>query len=235
MSLFRVFSVATAVVVLVGGSVVAQESCQQCPSSTAAAKSCTACPSSTVAANVDEEEGCPVSAAMGHLPKMTYKVGTETTCCSDSAAALAKEHSAPVHYVVAEKTYEDKAEAYAAYVTVTEKFVDGYANVHTCETSGTVTVAGHTCDCPVTAANTSKLVKAAMDKVTMAYKIGEEECHCPTQAGEIAKTSGEAVEYVVGESCTSCEMTAKVNLAHAKYKAGVQAYVASQESGKKGS
>ena len=63
---------------------------------------------------------CPISAAMASLPKMSYKVGDESTCCSHSAEALAEKHSAPIHFVVAETSYTDKSEAMTALVEKTE-------------------------------------------------------------------------------------------------------------------
>ena len=79
------------------------EKCTQCPNS-----------STSLTSTQDQEEctACPImTAAMEKLPKMTYKVGDEATCCSASAEALAKEHSQPIHFVVGDQTFEDKAAA----------------------------------------------------------------------------------------------------------------------------
>ena len=93
-----------------------------------------------------------------------------------------------------------------------------------CEVSGKTTLAGQSCDCPVTSAKYAEQIKTAVDAVAISYKVGEESCGCPNQAAAMAaKTEGAKVEYVVGEQCTGCEMTARVNLAHAKYKAAVAA------------
>ena len=194
----------------------AQEKCSQCPSS-----------STTLTSTQEQEEcqSCPVmTAAMEKLPKMTYKVGDESTCCSASAEAMAKEHSKPVHFVVGDKTFEDKAEAYTAYVTTTEEFVNSFVTPHKCETSGKTTLAGHSCDCPVTSAKYAEQIKTAVDAVAMTYKVGEESCGCADKAATMAaETEGAKVEYIVGDECTSCQMTARINLAHAKYKAAVAA------------
>lgn len=219
MNLIRFVAIA-AVCGLISSTSFAQETageCTQCPSSKA----------TSLTENAEQEEctQCPVmTAALEKLPKMTYKVGEETTCCSTSAEAMAKENSQAIHFVVAEKTYEDKAAAYTALVSQTEEFVTEFVTPHKCETSGKTTLAGETCDCPVSSAKYAEQVKTAVDAVTMSYKVGEESCDCPTKAATMAKeTEGAEVEYVVGEECTSCELTARMNLAHAKYKAAVAA------------
>ena len=183
------------------------------------------CPfSNTSLTSNQQEESCPImTAAMEKLPKMTFQVGEESTCCSVSAEALAKEHSQPIRFVVDEKTYEDKTEAYTALVSQTEEFVNEFVTPCKCEASGNTTLAGQTCDCPVTSAKYAEQVKAAVDSVSMSYKVGEETCDCPKQAASIAKSSDADVEFVVGEQCTSCELTGRLNLAHARYKAAVAA------------
>ncbi len=172
---------------------------------------------------------CPIATAMGDLPKMTYKVGEEMTCCSESAAALAKKSEMPVHFVVGEKTYEAKEAAFTALVEQTESFVNDFVTPCKCEVSGTTKIAGKACNCPVEAGKTAELVSAAAKNVQMTYAVGEETCNCPTKAAEMAKTSGAKKEYVVAGEKTCCEMTARLNLARAKYKAAVEALVATQK------
>lgn len=183
------------------------------------------CPlSKTSLTSAQQEEACPVmTAALEKLPRMTYRVGEENTCCSESAAALASQHSLPVHFVVAEKTYEDKQAAYTALVTETESFVNEFVTPSKCEVSGKTSLAGQSCDCPVTSAKYAEQVKAAVNAVSMSYKVGDATCNCPNQAASMATKSDEKVEYVVGDQCTSCELTARMNLAHARYKAAVAA------------
>jgi len=133
---------------------------------------------------------CPISAAMASLPKMTYKVGDEATCCSESAQALAKEHSAPIHFVVAENSYTDKSEAMTALVEKTEAMVVAYTTPKVCEKSGTTTIAGEKCSCPMKAAKHTELVKAAVESVNLSYVVGEETCNCPMKAKELAAGGG---------------------------------------------
>ena len=168
------------------------------------------------------EGECPISAAMASLPKMSYKIGDEATCCSHSAKALAEKHSAPIHYVVAETSYTDKSEAMSALVEKTEAALAAYTTPSVCEVSGTTTIAGEKCSCPMTAAKHTELVKAAVESVSLSYVVGEEACSCPMKAKELA-AGGAEMKYVVGGEETCCEMTARLNVARAKYKAAVEA------------
>lgn len=166
---------------------------------------------------------CPIAAAMGELPKMTYKVGEEATCCSKSAAALAEKNSLPIHFVVGENTFEKKEAAMTSLVETTETYVNAFITPCKCETSGTTKIAGKTCNCPVDAGKKAELVSTAASQVKMSYEVGEKSCNCPMKAASLAKTSGEDKLFVVGEEKTCCEMTARLNLARAKYKAAVKA------------
>jgi len=179
------------------------------------------CPSASVA---DGESTCPVSTALAKLPKMTFAVGDESLCCSEMAKAKAEELKEPVVFVVEDEKFNSEDKAFVALVAHTEKFVNDFATPHTCSISGNTTIAGETCGCSVKAGEIASKVKAAMSKVTMTYKVGEEECSCPTQAASLAKASGTAKKFVVaGEEETTCNMTARLNLARAKYKAAVLA------------
>jgi hypothetical protein len=166
---------------------------------------------------------CPVSLAMAKLPKMTYKVGAEESCCSQSAAKLAEESNEAIHYVVAKKEYEDKTEAMTALVEQTEAMVEAFITPCKCETSGKTTVAGETCSCPIQGEQNAALVKAAVDAVNVSYKVGEEACDCQIKAKELAANSDSKLTYVVDGEETCCSMTARLQTARAKYKAAVQA------------
>ena len=74
-----------------------------------------------------------------------------------------------------------------------------------------------------------KVAKAAMDKVEMTYLVGEKECHCPTEADKLAKETGDPTVFVVaGQEPTCCNVTARLNLARAKYRAAVVAVTQSE-------
>jgi hypothetical protein len=71
-------------------------------------------------------------------------------------------------------------------------------------------------------------MQKAMKKVKMTYVVGEKECHCPLQAQALAKEAGQEKQFLVDEEKTCCEMTARLNLARAKYKAAVTAMLQAQ-------
>jgi hypothetical protein len=167
--------------------------------------------------------GAAVANAKEKLPKLVYKVGKETTCCSESAAALAEKSKEAVQFVVANKAYTCKNEAFAALVTETEKFVDSYVAVSKCEASGKTTVAGKSFDCCVEAGKKAELVQAAVKEVRVSYKVGAEDACCPSSAAALAKKHNKPIKYVVNGEATECELTSRLNLATAKYLAAVAA------------
>lgn len=203
--------------------------CQLSTTATSTQEKCkgSTCPLQTTATSAQDEKckdgQCPIEAAMTKLPKMTFKVGDKATCCPKSAAALAKASDSPIVYVVGKNEFKQKEKAYTSLVESTEKFVKTFATPCKCEVSNTTTIAGKTCSCPVEAGERAKLVATAMKDVQMSYKVGDKTCNCPNMAASLETSSGKKKQFVVGETCTDCEMTARINLAHAKYKAAVTA------------
>lgn len=207
---------------------------KQCEGKTCeAGGACCAAKSSAVATTVGTDqkaEGtCPVTQAMEKLPKMMYVVATQKVTCDKMAADLAQKHEAPIHYVVAEKTFEDKAVAMTALVEETESFVNAFVAPSKCEVSGNVTIAGKSCSCPVEGEARTKLVAAAVEKVNMKYTVAGKAAACSSCAAAMAKEMAAPVEYVVGDEKTTCEVTGRLNLARAKYRAAVQAVATSEE------
>jgi hypothetical protein len=176
------------------------------------------------------EGTCPVAVAMEKLPKMTYAVASEKVCCAEMADNLAAEHNAPVRYVVADQEYQCKQAAMAALVEQTESFVAAFTSTRRCEASGTVFVAGTSTSCQVQAEQRATAVKSAVEKVTMCYSVGGEQATCPNDAEAKAKEKNVPVEYVVGDQKTNCHMTARLNLARAKYQAAVSAVAGEKSS-----
>ena len=173
---------------------------------------------------------CPIAAAMGELPKMTYTVGEESVCCANAAAELAEESGDPIVYVVGENTFTEKEPAMVSLVETTEAYVDEFITPCKCDVSGVTKIAGQSCNCPVDAGNKAELVSTAVADVKMTYAVGEESCNCPNKAAALAKSTGEKEFYIVGEEKTCCEMTARLNLARAKYKAAVQALASADKA-----
>ena len=192
------------------------------------------CASSTAVATTATQDGektcseCPVAKAMANLPKMTYKVGEEMTCCDKSAAALAEKSEKPIHFVVGEKTFESKDKAYVSLVETTEAFVTKFTTACKCEKSGKTTIAGKSCSCPVDAGKKAELVTNAIKDMKVTYKVGEETTCCDKSASELAKKSGEKMTYVVAGKETCCSLEARLNLAHAKYAAAVKALASAE-------
>ncbi len=205
-----------------------------------AAVTCVAMQSTTVAQEASAEKQCcskeagtdmsgDVKLAMAKLPKMGYMVAGESACCLGSAEAMAKSKSAPVEYVVGDDKFETKQAAYTSLVEQTEAMVEAFVTPCKCEVSGVTSIAGTKCNCPVKAGETTELVKKAISGIQMAYAVGDETCHCPTKAKEMAEAAGVEKSYVVNGEKTSCELTARLNLARSKYRAAVTAMVAQNQ------
>ena len=77
----------------------------------------------------------------------------------------------------------------------------------------------------MTRSASAKTVQAAISDVKFTYLVGDEKCHCPAKAKEIAKKTGKDTLYLVGKEKTACSVTARLNLARAKYKAAIEALV----------
>ena len=187
------------------------------------------------AGNVLAEEKCsecPISAAMKNLPQLTFAVGEETTHCAKTAAKLAEKHSTDIVYLVGKEKFDDAGKAKLALVNATEEFVENFANPKTCQISGTTSVAGQKLECTKTAAKLAGLMSDAMKTVKISYAVGDETCDCPHAAASLAEKSGEAKLFVVGKEKTKCEITARLNLARAKYKAMVEALAKAEQESK---
>lgn len=215
---------------------VAQANCGECgPKDTSAEKSAEGmcdgkkCTSVTCSASqCDTNKGCPITAAMKRLPKLTYAVGEKKTCCPKEAAKLAKESSGHIHFCVAEKEFDSESDAQTALIEATENFLAAFTKPNTCPKSGQLTLAGQEQNCEKSAAHMAGLMQQAMAKMKLTYLVGNKECSCPTQAGILAKESGQEKLFLVGEEKTCCERTARLNLARAKFKAAVTAMVEAQ-------
>jgi hypothetical protein len=170
-----------------------------------------------------ECKSCPVTEGMAKLPQLVYKVGDELACCENSAKSMAQSAGKPVNYVVGKESFECPTQAFTSLVEQTEKYVSAYATPKTCSVSGKTAVAGTEMTCPVAAGDVAAKVKKAMDSVAISYKVGDKTCSCPVEAKSIAEASKAKTIYVVENQETECEMTARLNVARAKYKAALMA------------
>jgi hypothetical protein len=169
------------------------------------------------------ESTCCMTTALAKLPKIEYQVGDEKLCCEESAKGMAKETGSKLVYLVGDDKYESSGKAFEGLVEHTEKFVSDFATPHSCSVSGTTTVAGQSMTCSVKAGEVAAKAKKAMDKVAISYKVGDKTCQCPVEAKTLAASSKSKTLFVVDEEETECEMTARLNLARAKYKAALLA------------
>ena len=191
----------------------------------------------TVSATIDDTttdgsgtkcSGCPVEAGMQGLPRLAFVVGGETTSCAKHAANLAEKNESAIQFAV-QQSFASKEQAMLALVTSTESLLEEFATPFKCEASGTTAIAGRKLHCSKTTAKIAADVREAMDTVKVSFVVGNKECHCPNEAETLAKASGEKRLFVVGDEKTSCELTSRLNLARAKYRAAVKA-VANQAS-----
>lgn len=179
------------------------------------------------------------------MPRMTYKIGDETTTCSKTAAALAEKAGSSMTYVVNGVEYTDKLEAMAA----NDKQLDSYL-MDLCRVQ--YAVDGQCVSCPVAAHymtadgakplqykvgpavfdNADDAIKAsvmawnASHKVAMEYAVGDELTTCSKTAGAMAEKTGSQVEYVVNGQRTGCAKTAQ----HMQKMARVQAALKAVEA-----
>ena len=198
--------------------------------------------SATIAAEASNEsdakcKGCPVEAGMNGLPRLAFVVGGETTGCEKHAAKLhaanlAEKSDSKIEFAV-QQSFEGKEQAMLALVASTESLLDQFATPSKCEVSGTTTIAGKKLHCSETAAKIALDVRQAIDAVRVSFVVGDKKCDCPNEAQALAKASGAKRLFVVGDQQTSCELTSRLNLARAKYRAAVQALAkqASADSG----
>jgi adenosyl cobinamide kinase/adenosyl cobinamide phosphate guanylyltransferase len=175
--------------------------------------------------NHKTDDSCPITVAMKKLPKTLYVVGETKTDCHCSASELAEKSGTKMIYVVAGQAFECPTQAKKALADATEKYVAAFAEPQTCQETGTCSIAGRKSCCPTMAAATSKQLKTAMAKVKMAFVVGDKKCGCPVAAKQLAKDSGEATQYIVAGQKTPCEVTARLNLARAKYRAAIEILV----------
>jgi hypothetical protein len=169
------------------------------------------------------EATCPVTEGMAKLPKIAYMVGEETLCCEEMAKEKAASTKAKLVYVVGTEKYESSDKAFVGLVEQTEKFVSDFATPVTCKVSGKTAIAGESLTCSVKAGEVASTLKKAMGKVAISYKVGDKTCSCPVEAKTLASQKNAKTLFVVDDEETECEHTARLNLAKAKYKAGLLA------------
>jgi hypothetical protein len=176
------------------------------------------------------------------MPKMVYQVGDDTTCCAMTAEKMAKESGKSMHFVVANKEFENQAKAEAAYTAALNEYANGMTTVRY--------MAGGKCvACPTEAKNlaksnggeikycvgsfvftdkakaesAAKAAKSAMKQVKWNIKVGDKSYCCDKMAAMAAKSNGSKCEFQVGDCKTPCKKTAEMELARARVEAARKA------------
>ena len=206
------------------------------------------CKDKNQAACKSEKEACGEINCVGEqvrykgvaIPRMSYQVGDQKLSCPKSAVKLAKEKNLPIQYVVAGKTYTDKAEALAAHAAQLEKYYNELLTVR-------YAVGDQCVACPNAAAQiakekgakvcyqvgsfrfedkqaaekAAKMARAQGERVKIKCMVGDQVFDSPARAAEVAKTAGKPVTYCVGKLNTTSETVAKIQLQVARIKSAL--------------
>jgi hypothetical protein len=161
------------------------------------------------------------------MPKMSYKVGDASMCCSKMAAEAAEKDHAEVHYVVAEVEYANQSEAMMAHqkqlqsylmdLTRVQFAVDG-ACVACPDAAKEMAACGEkkmqykvgpaVFDSAEDAIRASVMAWNAAQTVGMEYAVGDETTACIKSAGAMAEKAHCSIEYVVNGQRTKCDKQA---------------------------
>jgi hypothetical protein len=204
--------------------------CSKCTSSCKQDGECSKCPASGALVSTEAKQEtctqgstCCLAEAMKKLPTMTYKVGTESTCCAEAAAQMAEKSSEAIKYVVAEDEFCCKEMAYTALVEKTESFVNAFVTPAKCEASGQTSLCDKSIACCAAAARQTELVVNATKDIKVGYMVGEKSACCANGAKTLAEKENAPIEYVVNGQKTKCELHARLMAAQAKYAAAIKA------------
>lgn len=165
---------------------------------------------------------------VSYMPKMSYRVSGEDTCCPKTAETMAKEHNGSVNYVVNNVAYDTKPEAIEAHAAQLKAYmmdlvriqyaVDGECvpcptaakeKAASCESKKMqYRVGPASFDCAEKAIAASVMAYNAAKKVSMQYAVGEDTTTCSVGAKTMAKKANCSVEYVVNGKRTNCSKEA---------------------------
>ena len=205
------------------------------------------------AKTVADKGGCPVAAksksVLASMPAIQYRVGTDVTGCSMSAAAMAEKSGKPLEYVIGDESFKKEGEAIVRLTALLEKAATDMLAVQY--------VAGGKCGrCPMTAKSVAKstgtkvayrvggvdfdkkedaqkvakLVADAAKSAVMTYKVDGKTFHCDKTAGAKCKKSGKSMTYVIGDQETGCAVSAKLMQVEAKVRKIVETAAAASFS-----
>lgn len=170
----------------------------------------------------------PAVSLVSFMPKMTYNVAGENTCCPKAAAAMASEKHDQIHYVVNNVSYDTKAEAMGAHMKQLNAYMMDLVRIQyavdgecvACPTAAKelasaceskkmqYKVGPATFDSAEAAIAASVMAYNAAHNVSMTYAVGDETTTCSVSAKEMAQKANCSVEYVVNGQRTNCAKTA---------------------------
>ncbi len=175
------------------------------------------------------------NAVIEKLPKLTYKIGEEKTCCAKMAAGVAEKSGKPVQYVVGEEVFSTEADARVKLTTLLEQEAEAmqamqYAVGNDCmrcpmtakkaaqEKQGKVAyrVGGVDFDSEPKAQKAVELVAEAAGNAKLSYKVDGQSFCCDKMAGVKVKETGKPMTYVVAEQEVQSEGEAKLLLTQTK-------------------
>ncbi|HEY3244802.1 MAG TPA: hypothetical protein VGM03_15785 [Phycisphaerae bacterium] len=209
------------------------------------------CTGGDKAGTVAHKSGCCktnalVAKVMQSLPHVTYKIGDQETACPEEAAKLAKaDEDVKIVYLVGNKSFESKDEAFAQLATVLDSEAEKMLTVR-------YSVDGECMYCPMSAAATAKakntemkyrvagvdfanreqaekaidLAKAAVAKVSVTIKAGEAERTVTKLDDDSKPCSAMKATFIVNGEETHCPIQAKLLLAQARIRAMIEAAAA---------
>jgi len=183
-----------------------------------------------------------IDAVLARLPKITYRVGDEATCCEKTAAMIAEKSGKPIQYVLGEEVLDSHCAAEVKLASLLEQELESIAAMR-------FAVGDETVGCPVTAKELAKknggtmayrvggvdfnseeqagkavqLVTDAVDGVKMSYRVDGQSFCCDKMAGMKAKETGKPMTFVVGSEETDCDKHARLILMQTKIRAAVEA------------
>lgn len=220
-------------------------------------KSGKGCSSGQKAADKDckPDKLCPtgggeLAGGKGTIPAMLIKVGDQTVPCCEKARELAQGDESKIRYVVGDKTFTAKEEAFKAYVDLLEDYFSELTTVRFC-------VGEKHIRCPASAEDLArkqggkvefalagfrfaskeaaeKAAAGARDSATqikMKMVVAGKEYDCATMARQVAQKNNCQVEYFVGDTKACNESEAEVALWRARILAAAEVLHKANQSG----
>jgi len=194
-----------------------------------------------------QSDGCSAKgkaaqqALAADTPTLHYKVGDKTTCCPKEAEKLAEADEGQIRFVLGEKEFASRSEAMSAWQAALEQYLARlqtvrYAVGDQCvacptaaqtlakESGGKVKfrVASYAFAERDKAEAAAKAAQEVAEKVQLTCVVDGQKYTCEKEAGQACEKTGKKCEFLVGQTKTSCPVSAKVELAKARIEAALK-------------